>query len=759
MGVVYAALDPRLKRQVAIKFLAPELTRDETAKQRFLQEAQAVSAIDHANVCTVHEIDEIDEGQLYLVMAHYDGETLKQRIARGPLPVAEAVDIGRQVGEGLAAAHAAGVVHRDIKPANIIVTTAGVAKILDFGIAKLTGVTGLTETGITLGTVAYMSPEQINGEEADQQSDVWAWGAVLYEMLSGQPPFRGDRAAVVMRAIIDLAPRPLQEIRPETPSDVVRVVRRALEKSRSRRHPTARELLAKLPGTSTPISNGAEANAVADATRSTRVTVAPIVATSETPSIAVLPFSDMSPGKDQDCFCEGLAEELIDALARLDGLRVVARTSAFRFKGQEHDLRQVGDQLNVRTVLEGSVRKAGSRLRINAQLINAVDGYHLWSERYDRDMDDVFAVQDEIARSVVAELQVKLLGGSERPLVVRPTRNLNAYHAYVKGRHSRLTRYDALKAGEFYEEAVRRDPDYAAAWAGVADAAVMAGNNLLRPPDKAAATARAAVERALALDDRLSAAHTALGKIRLYFDWQWDEADRAFSRALELNPSDVDARTGYGSFLAWTGRTDAALAQLAQAQELDPLSALACALKGIAFNVAHRYDEASIALHQALDLQPDMTLALWHLNTICMMQGRHDEGLALLGRVREGSASTPLHLNIFGHALARAGKRADVEKLLMELRDRGRREYVSPFVLAGIYNGLGELDECVRCLQEAYEEGSPGFVYLLLPFWDPPYSDPRIRDFRSRMNFPVQSGEADRTVEAPRDGRPGRPDG
>ena len=408
MGVVYTAHDPRLDRQVAIKVLPPDLTRDETAKQRFLQEAKAASALDHPNICTIYEINETDDGQLYLVMAYYEGETLKARIERGSLALDDAVDIATQVGRGLAEAHGAGIVHRDIKPANLLIATSGVVKILDFGLAKLAGAEGVTQTGTTVGTVAYMSPEQARGQEVDHRTDIWSLGVVLYEILTGQQPFQGDNLLAISNAILGSEPVSLTRLRAGTSPALARVVTRSLANSRDARYQSVADLLDGLR------------NATASATN------AP--SQPDVPSIAVLPFANMSADPEQEYFCEGLAEELIDALARLDGLRVVARTSAFQFRGKGHDLTEVGRKLRVKTVLEGSVRKAGNRLRINTQLINVDDGYHLWSERYDREMDDVFAVQDEIASAVVSTLKVRLLGDSDTPLADHQVDNLEAYN-------------------------------------------------------------------------------------------------------------------------------------------------------------------------------------------------------------------------------------------------------------------------------------------------------------------------------------------
>ena len=736
MGVVYAAQDGRLRRQVAIKFLTPELTRDETAKQRFLQEAQAVSAIDHSNVCTIHEISEGDGDQLYLVMAHYAGETLRRRIARGPVPGAEATDIARQIGQGLAAAHAAGVVHRDVKPANIILTTSGSVKVLDFGIAKLSGVTGLTETGITLGTVSYMSPEQVNGEEADQQSDIWALGAVFYEMLTGQQPFRGDRPAVVMHAICGREPTPVRELCPDVAPALERVIARALDRSRESRYGTMAALLADMGGTAS--SPGVDDVApVGERTGPTAPTPGQGSERPDLPSIAVLPFANMSADPEQDYFCDGLAEELIDALARLDGLHVVARTSAFQFKGQAQDLRQVGQQLGVSTVLEGSVRKAGNRLRINAQLINADDGYHLWSERYDRQMDDIFAIQDEIARSVVAQLQVKLLGGAAAPLVSVPTQNLDAHTLYLQGRHYRHSRGNVVKACQCFEQAVELDPAYAVAWAGLAEATVTAGYYMLYSPVEAARAARAAVDRALALDAGLSEAYTSLGLIRFWFDWQWSEAEADFKRALELNRTNAYALIGYARVLGFLGRTEEALRQIALAREVDPLSAHALSEAATALLVAGRYDAALAECQQALELQPDMVGPLWWLALINLELGRTEEALQAMDKVPPGARDLPLHRVTYGAVLGRSGNTEAARELLSGLAEQRRHEAVPSIVFAAAHIGLGELDKCVDYLEQTYEERSPALVFFVaLPTWEPARRHPRGQALLRRMKIP-----------------------
>ena len=420
MGVVYLALDPRLDRQVAIKVLPPDLTRDETAKQRFLQEAKAASALDHPNICTIFEINETEDGQLYLVMAHYEGETLKERIGRGPLALDDAIDVATQVGQGLAEAHRAGIVHRDIKPANLMVTADGTVKILDFGLAKLVGVEGVTQTAATVGTVAYMSPEQARGADVDHRTDIWSFGVVFYEMLTGKLPFDGDNLLAIAEAINQREPPVLVG----RAASLNPVVSRALQKVAGRRYQAINDVMAALR-----------------APRETGAPMTPTVGRPDQPSIAVLPFDNVSADPDQQYLCEGMADEIIGALGAVNGLRVAARTSTLLAKAKGLDIAEIGARLKVGAVLDGSVRRGGNRLRVTVQLINASDGYQLWSERFDRELVDVFAVQDEIARAVIETLTVKLVGADSGPMVRPPTDDLAAYNSYLKGRY-------LLRAGE-----------------------------------------------------------------------------------------------------------------------------------------------------------------------------------------------------------------------------------------------------------------------------------------------------------------------
>ncbi|MFQ5641552.1 MAG: protein kinase, partial [bacterium] len=475
MGVVYKAKDTKLKRTVALKFLPPDLTRDDEAKERFMLEAQAASALDHPNICTIHEIDETKDGQLFIAMACYQGETLKQRLesvganGRSPLPVAEAIEIVIQIAHGLAKAHEQGIVHRDIKPANIMVTTDGIVKILDFGLAKLTGATQLTKTGTTLGTVAYMSPEQAQGVTVDHRTDIWSLGVVLYEMVSGELPFRGEYEAAVIYSILNEAPEQETAI----PANLQQIVAKALAKEPEERYQQMDELLADL--------NSLKKELESEATKETAAEE------KAAPSIAVLPFVDMSPEKDQEYFCDGMAEDLIDTFTKLEGLQVVSRTSAFQFKGKELSIQKIGAELKVNHVLEGSVRKAANRLRITAQLINVADGYHLWSEKYDRELEDVFAIQDDIASTIVNTLKVKLVGEPEVPLIKRYTENLEAYQLYLKGRYFWNKRHqgELQQAMAFFNQTIEKEPTHALAYTGLADSFFIIGHYCYLPPKEA----------------------------------------------------------------------------------------------------------------------------------------------------------------------------------------------------------------------------------------------------------------------------------
>ena len=729
MGEVYKAQDTRLKRLVALKFLPPELTRDEPAKQRFLQEAQAASALDHPNICTIHEINETPDGQLYLVMAYYEGETLKEKIDRGPLAIDEALDIAIQIGQGLAEAHAAGVVHRDIKPANVMLTKGAQVKIVDFGLAKLAWQVGLTQTGKTLGTVAYMSPEQARGHEVDHGADLWSLGVVLYEMLAGRRPFPGEHAQSVVYAILNTEVPPLPSARVEVPADLARAVGRALAKPVEERYQTVADLLAELRMIKRTLEGVATGITGATVTEKT------------VPSIAVLPFSNMSPDPEQEYFCDGLAEELIDTLARLDGLRVVARTSAFQFKGQALDVGEIGKRLKVGTVLEGSVRKAGNRLRINAQLINASDGYHLWSERYDREMDDVFAVQDAIARSVVEKLKVKLLGSQDAPVVKRPTENLEAYNLYLKARYYfvRQTREGLDKSLDCFNQALAMEPTYAPAHAGISVAQNQRAILSFAAPKDVMPRAKEAALKGLALDETVTDAHVALAVVLDCYEWNPAGAEQEYRRALELNPGNTLARSFYSHLLARAGRTDASVAEARQAIERDPLSVLHSYFFAVALVCGRRFEEAIAQAHAGIELEPNYHSSYWSLGWGLAATGRHEEAVGAFRHATTIVPDDPLSRAYLGWAVGLAGHRQEALTILADLEQRRTQEYVAGSLMAAVCLGLGQHEQAISWLLKTFEERDNLLPYLNVWFaYDPLRSDLRFQDLRRRTNFPDQ---------------------
>jgi serine/threonine protein kinase len=518
LGVVYKAEDTKLKRVVALKFLLPELTRDPAAKERFINEARAAASLDHPNVCAVYEIGETEDGRLYIAMAFYEGESLEAKIRKGPLGLGETLGIATQVAGGLAKAHSKGIIHRDIKPGNIMVTSDGTAKIVDFGLALLAGQVGLTGTGASVGTAAYMSPEQARGEQIDLRADIWALGVVIYEMLTGRLPFRGEYEPALIYCILHDPPKPMSAPRGVVPRGLKRIVMKAMEKSPDARYRTAEEMLAALQSYARTIAAGASAEKSTDA--------------GELPSIAVLPFTDMSPGQDQEYFCEGIAEELINALVQIEGLRVAARTSASQFKGRAIDVRALGRQLNVKSVLEGSVRKAGDRIRITAQLVDVKQGYHLFSEKYDRTAGDIFAIQDEISIAIVDRLKVKLLSSQKPRLMKRHTENEEAYRLYLQGRYFWNRRHEGgLQRGiEYFQKAIEADPQYALPYSGIADCYCDLGWYDFLAPKEAFGRCKEAALKALEMDRDLAEAHASLAVALEFFDWDWPAAEREFER-------------------------------------------------------------------------------------------------------------------------------------------------------------------------------------------------------------------------------------
>ena len=723
MGVVYKARDTKLDRTVALKFLAPHVIGGDEEQSRLIREAKSAAALNHPNICTIHEIDKA-EGRTFIAMECIEGQSLKDRVESGPLALEEAMDIAVQIAGGLGQAHEKGIIHRDIKPANILVTLAGQAKIMDFGLAKSLGGTLLTQSGTTIGTVAYMSPEQARGGEVDARTDIWSLGAVLYEMVTGERPFTGNYEQAVIYQILNEIPRAVKEIRSDAPRELERVVGRALTRNPNDRYGSAEDFkkdLESLRGKLRSRAGGRKA------------------ASEETkPSIAVLPFRDMSSGRDQDYFCEGIAEELINALVKLEGLRVASRTSAFQFKDRESDIKRIGAQLEVQTVLEGSIRKSGDRLRITAQLINIEDGFHMWSEKYDRDLKDIFAIQDEISLAIVDKLKVKLLGVERKSLVRRRTTDQEAHNLYLRGLYfwNRRLEGGLKRAMDHFHLAIEKDPGYALAHVGIADTYNVTGFFGYAPPKETFPKGMAAARRALEIDEALGEAHASLGFAKTFYEWDWPEAEKEFKRAIELNPDYASAHEWYGLYLSAMGRVDEAIAEAELARDLDPLSPIINACVGVLYYFARRYDE-SIANHRkTLELVPDFLLSSTYIVLAYVANGMCESAFKTMSRVESSAAEHAYTLGHFGYAYAVCGREEDALRTLDTLNDLAKVRYVCPYYQALVFLGLGRMDEAFDLVDKAYMERSPLLVFAKAgPIYDTLVADSRYKELLRKLGL------------------------
>jgi serine/threonine protein kinase/tetratricopeptide (TPR) repeat protein len=717
MGVVYKAEDTKLKRHVALKFLPPHLTQDPEAKERFVREAQAASALDHPNICVIYEIEETDDGQIFIAMACYEGETLKQKLAHGPLGFGEAVDVALQVAGGLAKAHKMGIVHRDIKPANIMITPDGIVKIMDFGLAKLAGQAGVTKIGTAVGTVAYMSPEQAEGQDVDRRADIWSLGVVLYEMLTGRSPFRGDHDHAVIYSILNREPEPLRSLRADVPPGLELVMNRALAKNPDARYHDADELLADL--------KRAEAEPGAK----------------PQPSIAVLPFTNLSADPEQEYFCDGLAEEIINALTHVDGIKVVARTSSFAFKDKRGDIREIGRKLSVETLLEGSVRKAANRLRISAQLINVTDGYHMWSERYDRDIEDIFAIQDDVSLSIVEHLRASLLGGFRERLVKRRTPNAEVHNLYLKGRYflNQRSETSVNKSIECFQAAIEKDPQYAEAYAGLADAYLDLADLYYLAPREAYPKAREAALRALEMDPMLAEAQTSLATVLMKYDMDWVGAGKRFKQALKLNPGYAHAHHQYALLLMWHKRFDESIREIGTALELDPLSLYINRDVGQVYMFLGESDKAIEALKKTLEIDPNFTGGHGFLGLVHAREARYQQALEELKKEQQISAGWGGHLKaILAVIHARMGDTAKARELLEQCLRQAEQTYFSHYFLAYAYVAVGEDDKAIELLWKAYEERDSALPYIAVDqtFLEKIKTHPRVKELLTKIGLP-----------------------
>ncbi len=734
MGVVYKAEDTRLKRIVALKMLSQETAGEAEVRDRLIVEAQAAAALNHQNITTVFAIEEFDD-DIFIVMEYVDGKELREEVASGKWQMAKIIEVALKIARGLREAHNKGIIHRDIKSANIMVAKTSQVKIMDFGLSKFFENAEPEKLGATLGTIAYMSPEQVRGEAVDNRSDIWSFGAVIYEMLTGEVPFPGEYAQAMLYAILNEEPESISEFREDVPDALIRTVERALQKNIESRYQKIEDIIADLKsigdaGNVVGISDGGVVGVkhplqIDKYTRQDIARNASPLQVFDIPSVAVLPFADMSQEKDQEYFCDGMAEELIDSLSKVESWRVASRTSAFRFKGVTEDVREIGQQLNVSHVLEGSVRKAGNRLRITAQLTNVNDGFQIYSEKYDRELVDVFAIQDDLARAIVQKLKVELGEKEKVSLTKRYTEDSDAYQLYLKGRYfiNKGTSKDTQKSIEYFERALKKDKNYALAHTGLADAYTLLGGTFSAPmlPSESMPKAKAAAKKAMEIDDSLAEAHTSLALVRFWYDWNWDGAEMEFKRAIELKSAYPRAYQWYAEFLSAMQRHQEAIETIRKALDLDPLSAHINWHVGKIYFLARNYDLAISQCQKSLEMNPKFMPALGLLRRIYQSQGDAEKTIAEIDRLWGRSL-----LEIV--ALKRAYEKSGWQAIWQKQLDWAKEEEMPPLRYAELYTQIEDFDRAIEWLEKAYEQRSSSLVYLnVFASFDPLRSDERFK--------------------------------
>src|SRR6266536_3742890 len=764
MGEVYLAMDIKADRKAALKLLPMHFTGDAERLHRFQQEAHALVGLNHPNILTVYEIGE-DHSIHYIASELIEGETLRQRLEHGPMQLSEAIDVAIQVASALAAAHETGIVHRDIKPENIMLRPDGYVKVLDFGIAKLaeqempvTVPTDeallLVETnlGSILGTVRYMSPEQAYGAPVDKGTDIWSLGVVLYEMVTGHAPFTGETPGEAMSSILEKEPPPLTSYVAQIPVELQQIISKTLRKDRKERYQSAHELLEALKNLRHKLEFKAElkrstaARKLAAfimlaaivvgalfALRMSRHKAVPLPAFPEK-SIAVLPFLDLSQAKDQEYFCDGMSEEILDALAKVEGLRVVARTSSFSFKGKSADASEVGKKLNVESVLEGSVRREGNRVRITTQLINARNGFQLWSETYERELQGVFALQDVITRAVVDALKLKLAIS----LPIREQRNTEAYDLYLQGLYlsNKGSEKDLREGLTFFQRALEKDPKLSRAWTGIAKVWFFLADVYIKPLEAYPAS-RAAAAKAIELDDKAAEAHCYLAEAKRVLDWDLPGEEAELQRALELDPNSAPVHFFLALLPLFRGDLKEGLELVLKAEQLDPVSPIISYVATAAYLADNRVDEAIIAGQRTQQLDPHYFYLDSNLAAAYREKGNFAEAIALYTKAQE---ETQLPSSGLAITYARMGRQNEARKILDQLLQERRTRYVSAQIIAAIYVALGDKEEAFRWLELAAMEHSGILQWIaFLPEFRPLRPDKRFPNLLRRIGVPHDS--------------------
>jgi serine/threonine protein kinase/Tfp pilus assembly protein PilF len=738
MGVVYKAEDTRLHRMVALKFLTEPRTHEPEAVQRFEREARAASALNHPNICTLYDIGEY-ENRSFLVLELLEGQTLQQRIQRGPLDLDEVLDLGIQIADALDSAHEKGIIHRDIKPANLFITTRGQSKILDFGVAKLhiAGEHNLTNSGSIVGTVAYMSPEQARGEELDARADLFSLGAVLYEMASGQPAFSGSTLAVVFDALLHRDPTPISDLAPHLPIKLSDMISRALEKHRERRYPNALALLAALKNLRQNLQCSRQ-----HLVQGSEAPVAPWPRFAD--SIVVLPFENLAGDANTEYLSEGIAESIINNLSKLTTLRVVPRTTSFRYGRLGLDPVEAGRKLGVRVVLTGRLIERAERLIIGTELIDCTDGSQLWGEKYNRSLHDVFAMEADMAQEIANKLRIRLGPDEQEHLTQCSTDNVEAYKLYLKAMyHTNKWTPDGLQKGlDLLRQAIETDPVYPVAYVGLGYIYLVLGYFGWLPPREALPRAKSAALKALDIEAGHANAHILLGIVALFFDWDGQQSENHLRTALRLAPDHANCHWALGHWLLAMGRYEDAIAALKQAVQLDPLSAPMSLALGYAYYFARQDDKALEAYRATIELDPSFVPAYVSLPVLYARKGRYQEAFAIIDQFLGQNQFNDFNPIARARIMAIAGQADEAHTLISRLERKKAHPYIRTFTCAAVHAILGECDPALDLLEECYQERLSPLTFLAgQPEFDNLRGHPRFTDLLHRIGFERAAGD------------------